>query len=218
MGIIQCTPEQAATFNRNKTRVLKENTNTVVTPDGEILQETVDTAKMVSTEPDYIKIYYETCMAFNAVKGIPAELLIEVGKRMTYSNKGGGMLFQNTKAAKDEICDALGIKQDMYNKYIKRAKDQGLLVPTKYRAIYEANGFFIAKGEWRSIEKLRQTFNYIDGTWSKDTEGIAVDGTPATEIATGSRLKGKKTTGGINGQMAFDVSDPTLSTYYEERA
>lgn len=153
-----------------KNIVYEEQERIIDTQTGEVIQERKLTKSKTDREPDYIKVYYDTMLSFNGIKDIPVSFLMALSAYITYSNEGEPMRFQNVKVTRDDIVSKLQIKDSMYQKYIKRCKDAGLLIPTKYRGTFEVNPFFIAKGKWDSIKELRCSFKFIDGTWKREIE------------------------------------------------
>lgn len=138
---------------------------------GEILNETTKTITKSETEPDFIKLYYSTMLAFNGVNDIPLDFITTLSSLITWANDGEQMVFRNDKYTKEIICKRLNIKESMVTKYIKRCCDYGLLIATHtYRGLYYVNPFFIAKGRWENIKKLRSEFSYTDGTWAVKME------------------------------------------------
>lgn len=170
--ILDITPQQAATLTRTKTRRVKETRQTEVDRQtGEIIDDTRTETVIAGSEPDYIKIYYRTVLAFGGITDIPVVFLMSLSNFITWTSDTEPMLFQNTKLVREHICQDCGIKQDMYRKYITRCTKNGLLVPKPgYRGVYEVNPFFIARGRWEDITKLRATFDFISGQWQKHVE------------------------------------------------
>lgn len=169
MSIIEGTPEQLATLTRQKTRLVREvQTNDVSVDSGEIISSRDTKTKISSTEPDYIKVYYKTVMAFGGIDNISVEFLMAVSSHISWADNHEPMIFQNTRIVREAICRACKIKVDMYRKYMSRCVKNGLLIKKAgYRGIYEVNPFFIARGKWDSIKELRATFDFIDGKWKK---------------------------------------------------
>lgn len=166
------TNEQIKTFEREKntTFYTQEQIVTDVTT-GEIISATSKTITKTSNEPDYVKLYYKTMLAFNGADDIPLQFVIALSGYITWTNDGEPMIFNNTKITKEQICKTCQIKESMYTKYITRCRENGLILPVKgYRGTYEVNPFFIAKGKWESIKKLRTTFDFVDGKWTRAIE------------------------------------------------
>lgn len=170
--ILDITPEQAATLTRQKTKHVKETTTqSVDTRTGEIIDATVTQTVVAGSEPDYVKIYYRTVLAFGGITDISVDFLMAMSSFITWTSDTEPMLFQNTKITREQISAACHIKVDMYRKYIARCVKNGLLiVKPGYRGVYEVNPFFIARGRWEDIKQLRATFDFIGGKWSKHIE------------------------------------------------
>lgn len=170
--ILEITPEQAATLTRQKTQRVKETlTQTIDSQTGELINATATQTVITGSEPDYIKIYYRTVLAFGGITDISVDFLMAMSSFITWTSDSEPMIFQNTKITRERISAACNIKVDMYRKYIARCVKNGLLiVKPGYRAVYEVNPFFIARGRWEDIKQLRATFDFIGGTWRKHTE------------------------------------------------
>lgn len=150
------------------------NATIIVDSNGEVLRETKEVKIKWEKEPDFIKLYYDTMLAFHGVEGIPGEFLSSLAKHVKYANKDTGQMkvYLNTEL-KEDMCETLGIKKDMLNKLLQRCVANGLLFRSggKQRTnTYIVNPFFIAKGEWKNIRKLQCSFNFIDGRWTMETE------------------------------------------------
>ena len=131
-------------------------------------------------------------LAFNGVDDIPLAFIISMADHMSWSNDGSPLLFFNTRIVREQICAVCDIKEAMYKRYITRCKDAGLIFPTQYRATYEVNPFFIAKGKWDSIKQLRAGFDFINGTWTRHIEeAVEPDNTPQKPQKPHKLRKGK---------------------------
>lgn len=166
---LKMTRETNVAFYDHEQSVIDEQTGEILASHREIIQKT-------SGEPDYVKLYYRTMLAFNGVDDIPLAFIISMADHMSWSNDGSPLLFFNTRIVREQICAVCDIREAMYKRYITRCKDAGLIFPTKYRATYEVNPFFIAKGKWDSIRQLRAGFDFINGTWTRHIETVP-DGT-----------------------------------------
>lgn len=158
---------------RNTKKVIvyeKTNTDTNVET-GQIMHETTEkVTKAKNREPDFIKIYYETMLAFNQVSGIPVEFILSLSRFIEWSNEGKPMYITINKRVKTVLQEDCKVKLAQVNRYIKIGVDSGLIFRTEYRGVYELNPFFIAKGKWDSIQKLQCKFDYVGGRWVREIE------------------------------------------------
>lgn len=163
------TPEQQAAlgYNRGKNTTVYENDQSIIDETtGEVLRHSHTSISKVSSEPDYIKVYYKVMLSFAGADGIPLDFILALSTYITWSNDGQDMYFQNSRMSREQIQETCNIKESMYKRYLKRCVDKGLLMPsTKYRGTYEVNPFFIARGKWDSIKVLQTTFDYVSGRW-----------------------------------------------------
>ena len=134
---------------------------------GKVLSQTKNTITKQSPEPDYIKIYYESMLAFNQIHKIPTSFLLSLSKFLEWSNDGQPMCVTINKRVKDIMQIDCCVSAAQLSRYIKSSVDNGLLFRTKYRAVYEVNPFMIAKGKWDSIKELRTQFDFIAGKWKR---------------------------------------------------
>jgi hypothetical protein len=139
---------------------------------GMVSTYTVRQVEYIPKEPDFIKIYYETMMAFTGVSGIPANVLCSLAARMEYvatdsHGTAKQMRIYLNKLQKEEIAAELGLKSiSQVDRYIRKCVEGGILFHMEgYRGMYIANPFFIAKGSWQDIVDLRTEFDYVNHTW-----------------------------------------------------
>lgn len=146
----------------------EEKTLDVVT--GEVLSCTQKTVSKASAEPEFIKVYYETMMAFHQIHDVPTSFVLSLSKFLEWTNDGSPQCATINKRVKEIMCEDCDVSLPQINRYIKKAVDNGLLFRTEYRGVFEVNPFMIAKGKWESIKKLRTNFDYIGGKWTRVTE------------------------------------------------
>ena len=162
--------ELALSIERDITVYEHESTITDINT-GEIILQSKKTVTKTSKEPEFIKVYYRTMLAFNGANDIPLQFVLALSGHIDWANEDEPMIFYNTKMIKERICKSCKIKESMYTKYISRCRENGLLIPQKgYRGAYEVNPFFIAKGKWDNIKQLRTSFDFIAGKWERVAE------------------------------------------------
>lgn len=137
---------------------------------GEILSATKKTIAKTNPEPDYIKVYYETMMAFNQIHDIPVSFLLSLSKFIEWTNDGEPLIATLNKRNKTIIVEDCKVTLSQIDRYIKKSIDNGLLFRTEYRGVFEVNPFMIAKGKWDSIKRLRANFEFINGKWTRIIE------------------------------------------------
>lgn len=178
MDSTHLTPEQRAALKMTReshTAFYDHQQSIVDVATGEIITERRETIQKTSGEPDFVKLYYKTMLAFSGVDDIPLSFILAMADHMTWSNDSRPMTFFNTRLVREQICAVCGIKEAMYKRYITRCKESGLVFPTAYRGSYEVNPFFIAKGRWDSIKALRASFDFVGGKWTRRLEEKAPD-------------------------------------------
>lgn len=137
---------------------------------GEILDYTQKTISKTSAEPEFIKIYYETMMAFNQIHDIPTSFVLSLSKFLEWTNDGEPQCATINKRVKETMSKDCNVSLPQIDRYIKKSVENGLLFRTKYRGVYEVNPFMIAKGKWESIKKLRANFDFVGGKWERIVE------------------------------------------------
>lgn len=154
--------------SKKNAKIFEMLTREIDTKTGEIVHEKKETVNLVNKEPDFIKVYYETMLAFNQIHDIPTSFVLSMSKFIEWSNDGQPMcitLNRRNKEIMEKDCDC---KSAQISRYIARSVENGLLFKTEYRGVYEVNPFMIAKGKWDSIRNLQCQFNYIEGKWVRE--------------------------------------------------
>lgn len=152
---------------------------------GEILSATSKTVAKTSTEPEFIKVYYETMLAFNQIHDIPVSFVLSMAKYLEWSNEGKPSVVTLNKRVKENIAADCQVSFPQIDRYIKKSVDNGLLFRTKYRSVYEVNPFMIAKGKWDSIKKLRADFDFVGGKWTRTLVNDPTESDPEQEAVNG---------------------------------
>lgn len=137
---------------------------------GEILNYTQKTIAKTSTEPDFIKVYYETMMAFNQIHDIPTSFVLSLSKFLEWTNNGKPQCVTINKRVKGIMCEDCKVSLPQIDRYVKKSVDNGLLFRTEFRGVFEVNPFMIAKGKWDSIKQLRANFDFVGGKWERVVE------------------------------------------------
>lgn len=172
-------PRTEQDFLRTKTQTVYESDTTVVdVQTGEIIRRETASKKRTSTEPDFIKVYYQAMMAVNEIDEIPLSFLLALSCTLGYAN-GDMMLFYNNKTIRRNIAEYCGIGDNMVKKYIRRCVDKGVLFQTPDRGTYEVNPWLIAKGRWERIKELQARYCFVAGRW----ERVIVEDVDAVEDA-----------------------------------
>lgn len=181
---------------KERNKAFYMHTKTDIDPiTGEVLTQTSYTIAKTSSEPDFIKVYYQTVLAFNGMTDIPVAFLLSLSKFIEFTNDGEPLFVTLNSRCKSVLCTDCSLSLSQINRIIKKAVDSGVLFKTEWRAVYEVNPFMIAKGKWDSIKSLQANFSYTDGKWErKITEKQNEDGDTDT----------------LDGQM--ELSDTGLKT------
>lgn len=158
---------------REKNVAFYEKEQTVIDQvTGEVLSSTIETVAKTSAEPDFVKVYYETMLAFNQIHGVPVTFVLSLSRFIEFSNDGSPLFATLNKRVKLLMVGDCKVSFRQIERYIKVALEQGLLFKTEFRGVYEVNPFMIAKGKWDSIKRLRAKFDFVDGKWERTITSI----------------------------------------------
>lgn len=155
-------------FRRAKNSLIYQTTSTTIdSRTGEVLLEHTEQKIRTATEPDYIKIYYKVMLAAYDIDKLSLDFVLALSSVINYSNTPNDKIFfYNNKTNRRIIADQCKkkngepITDNMVAKYIKTAKDVGLLFDTKDRGTYEVNPWMIARGKWANISQLQANFTF----------------------------------------------------------
>lgn len=146
--------------NVSKNRVIK--TETVIDQrTGEILLEKGQFK--VATEPDYVKLYLDCMAVFKGLKTGVSPFLLELLNYMTYAkieDKTGGQLITITKWHRKQIAEKLKISDSLITKNLTQLVKANILKRLD-RSVYQANPQVFGRGDWRDIQCLRATFDFV---------------------------------------------------------
>ena len=156
--------------NTKKITVFEKTQTMVDVTTGEIMSKTQESINRISKEPDFIKVYYETMLAFNQIHGVPISFVLSLSKFLEWTNEGKPMCVTINRRVKDILQEDCEVKSAQISRYITISVESGLLFRTKYRGVYEVNPFMIAKGKWISIRELQCKFNFVNGKWIREIE------------------------------------------------
>lgn len=149
--------EMIETMNKEqrKKRKHKEEKHTIVSGEGEILEQQKHESFLTESEPDFIKLYIDHIIHVNGLPDGVKRTLNALLKLMTYEN----MIVLNPYVKK-QITEELGYKnvQSLNNNLNKLVKSEILF--RKGAGTYQMNPFLFAKGKWEDIKKIRYEVVY----------------------------------------------------------
>jgi len=149
---------KAISKSERKKRVHKEEKQTVINQEGEILTKQINESFLTEAEPDFVKLYVEHVIHINGLPDGVKRTLNALLKLMTYEN----MIILNP-FVKNQIKEELGYKnmQSLNNNLNKLVKSEILF--RKGTGTYQMNPFLFAKGKWEDIKKIRYEVVYEEG-------------------------------------------------------
>lgn len=109
------------------------------------------------TEDNFVKLYYDVYLAtIGAGENALTPLLVELAKRMTYSDEGQIVIL--IKQVREQIAAALAVSDSYIKKQVAKLCDLGVLAHVG-RATYQVSPFVLAKGDWDQIQALQLTYD-----------------------------------------------------------
>lgn len=127
---------------------------------GELIEHTEDKYKVVSIEPNYVKLYIDTmsCFLTGEEVGMETNLLLEMAKRMTYANDAAPNQVAMVGSIKEGIAKQLDTSISSIDVILNRLVKKDL-VRRVGRGVYELNPIIFAKGPWSSIRKIQMEWS-----------------------------------------------------------
>ena len=145
------------------TRVI-ERDRIIDSDTGEVTYERVKT-QSASTEPYYVKLYFEAWAAFKGKGPLNSDLLVRLLPYMTYASEGQRVVLN--PAVKKQIARDMGWSGKDSRSLLSRVNHElaklgktGVIRKID-RDIWEVNPEVIGRGDWKDIRELRATFNVI---------------------------------------------------------
>ena len=132
----------------------QENSQTVDSVTGEVLQKTTVEKSMVEAEPNFVKLYIDDILKLKNVPKASNDVLNILVANMSYGN-----IVVMIKPIKDLIAEETGLKLNTINKAIQNLHSAGILI-RKNKSVYLIDPTLFAKGKWEDIKKLRLTIDY----------------------------------------------------------
>lgn len=151
-------------YKETESRTTQFDSNT-----GEIYEETTtkDIEYYTDGEPPYVKIYFETILAF---KGLPASMstvLIAICKRMSWGDHD--QIVYINKFSKTAIAKEVGISIKRLEQIIKDMTRVEIMKRIE-RGVYQVNPRVAARGRWKDIKKLITHFDFLENNITYDIE------------------------------------------------
>jgi predicted Rossmann fold nucleotide-binding protein DprA/Smf involved in DNA uptake len=149
----------------NVERVIKETHQTTVDEQGEVKSEIHEKTIYKAKEPDYIKLYINTLLAFKDLPKKLDKVLMELLSYMSYAgskDKDGGQKIYTNASMKKDIAERLGMKVNTLDKALVELVKSNLLKRVG-TGTYQVNPHVFGKGEWRDISAIRATFDFNTG-------------------------------------------------------
>jgi len=136
-------------------KVIKEVTTNVVNHEtGEVTETKNLKERVVSREPDYIKLYIADLIKLNDLPKSTNDILYNILKRMNYDNEIVLVYHNKTKIAKE-----LNIKLNTIDQNLMKLTNKGILTRVG-RGVYVANPYIFGRGKWEDIRELRMKVAY----------------------------------------------------------
>jgi len=146
---------------------------------GEVLKEETATHIRISSEPNYIKLYINTLLAFKDLPKTLNPILLEFLTYMTYADIGskrGGQIIMTNSYMKKNIAENLNLTLDSINKGLFKLEKAKIFKRIDL-GTYQVNPHLFGKGEWKDIKAIRATFDFNNGEIKTDFQTEVEDDT-----------------------------------------
>jgi len=151
---------------KDKDKTIYTTTKTFVDYEtGEVTKQEETTHIKKSAEPNYVKLYITTLLAFKELPKSLNPILIEFLSYMSYadtSEKNGGQKIYVNIDMKRDIANKLNLSVESVNKGLFQLVRSGMFKRIG-TGTYQVNPFMFGKGEWKDISAIRATFDYNTG-------------------------------------------------------
>ena len=131
-------------------RKFKEERETVISNQGEIIEQRFQESFLAEREPDFVKLYIDTILIVNGLPNGLKSTLNVLLKHMTYSN----IIILNA-FIKKQIAKELNYKNvQSLNNNISKLTEGNILI-RKGSGTYQVNPFLFGKGKWEDVKNIR---------------------------------------------------------------
>lgn len=148
------------------------NISTIDYTTGEIMEKQEITHIKKGVEPNYIKLYINTLLAFKELPKSLNPILIQFLNYMSYADttekNGGQKIYVNIDMKKD-IAKNLKLSVESINKGLFQLVKSGIFKRIG-TGTYQVNPYMFGKGEWKDISAIRATFDFNTGEIITDIE------------------------------------------------
>lgn len=143
-------------------RVKTSSVETVLSADGEILEQRQNMTLSWGEEPAYIKMYLQDIMYLHDMPKKYAALTAALLRRMSYAGDEYGMCVILAPIVKREICKEMGWQRvTSLNNALQKLLDGKILYRVD-RSVFKFNPYLFGKGEWQDVSRLRMEIDYSD--------------------------------------------------------
>lgn len=146
---------------KDKTVIVSVESQSIDTSTGELLSEKRVIKRLVSKEPDFIKLYLDDVMLLSDIPKSKSDVLYLILRKMNYDNEITVVSSHKRAIAKELNCSMINI-----DKTLKLLVDKGILY-RKERGVFIANPRLFGRGNWEDIEQLRLSIDYDKTTGKK---------------------------------------------------
>jgi hypothetical protein len=137
----------------------EEETIEIDNETGEVVKVRNTKTAIVSTEPDFLKLYLSDIKRIFSLEKNVSLVLYSIILRMGYDNK-----FVSVKDTKELIAKDTGLKVETIDVAISKLKKESILIPIS-KSVYLVDPNLFARGKWNKLKDLRLCINYnLDGT------------------------------------------------------
>lgn len=149
-------------------RVQSRDTETVISENGEVIEQVRNISYIYGREESFVKLYVERGLVM--LKGITrgqALIAFALAQRMGWADTGQ-RIYVNASMKRD-IAAQIGCEPGTVSQAIKRLVKVGILEHVD-RGCYAMNPYVFARGNWEDVVDLRTTINWADGTFATEVK------------------------------------------------
>ena len=146
---------------------------------GEAARIVTDKTIRVEREPEYVKVYINTMLAFRGCDPALTPYLLAFCHFMTYANANDPLercIIQTNGFVRSAVAEAVGVSERAVTKATKKLVEASIFIPIyketkdgtrhQIRGIYFVNPWVVSRGDWASIRSLRAEFQFVSGSGS----------------------------------------------------
>lgn len=164
----------------DKKKIATQRAITTIDEYGTVERVVTEDILMVDKEPEYVKVYVDTMLAFQGQNRELTPVIIALGRHMTWANDPSEEFrctVRTDSFVREDISRVTGLSDPSVLRLIRELKEANILIPivkdgkTK-RGIYFVNPWVMSRGEWKDIKNLRTSFVFTSDNHEIDRAAV----------------------------------------------